>query len=108
MFPVYAPIPSVKFDSALMTADIEKICLPMAVERSVIFSGGKSVYDDSVDLKISSAEQLADTTHYRERADGSRETVKGQFSTYQVLNLTRIERDPDTEWLTYVERRGLK
>lgn len=105
--PVYAPIHGFSFDRERLLREIEEKCSEEVVERSVVFKDQKSIHDCEVPLKIASDEQLKETTHYEEE-NGQMITKTGKFSTYRVLNMTRLEEDPVTTWHTYMERRGHK
>ncbi len=105
--PVYAPIQGFAFDGARLLQEIEEKCVEEVVERSVVFKNEKSIHDVAATLSIASDEALKNTTHYEE-ADGQMQTRQGKYSTYRVLNITRLPEDPVTTWHTYMERRGHK
>lgn len=107
IIPVYAPINGFTYDRARLQKELEEKCADVAIERSVVFKNQKSSHDTSVSLQIASDEALKQTTHYEENGSET-QTKTGKYSTYRVLNITRLPEDPITTWHTYMERRGHK
>lgn len=96
MFPLFAPIKNISFDIQKIRQEINALIKDRAVERTLPFKDGKSIYDTEGLLKIADDHILNDTSRYYIDEDGNRKYVPGKFKTYHVFNLTYLEEEPDS------------
>jgi hypothetical protein len=96
MKPVYAPIKGYDFESNLLKQEIDSLIKQRAVERTLPFKDGKSIYDSQGKLQIADNELLNNTSRYHLDDQMNRIYVKGDYKTYHVYNLTYLEEEPES------------
>lgn len=96
MFPIYAPIKNYDFDNEKIKEEIDSLIKTRAVERTLPFKDGKSIYDSQGKLKIAADEILNNTSRYSLDENMNRVYVEGDYKTYHVFNLTYLEEEPES------------
>ena len=96
MFPIYAPILHCHYDSDLLKEEIDLLIKTRAVERTLPFKDGRSIYDSQGKLQVADADLLNNTSRYQLDDQMNRIYVKGEYKTYHVYNLTYLEEEPES------------
>jgi len=96
MTPIYAPIKNFDYDSETFKKEIVSLIEDRAVERTLPFKDGKSIYDSNGALHIADAKLLNDTSKYFLDENNNRIYVEGKLKTYHVFNLTYLEEEKDS------------
>lgn len=97
MIPIYAPINDFSFDELLIKKEIDSLIKNHAVERTLPFKDGKSIYDSKGLLKVADDSILNNTSRYYLDENLNRIYVEGKFKTYHVFNLTYLDEEPDSK-----------
>lgn len=97
MIPVYAPIKNYQFDTDLIKKEIDSLVKHNAVERTLPFKDGKSIYDSQGKLQVADDELLNNTSRYYLDEEMNRIYVAGDYKTYHVFNLTYLEEEPESD-----------
>jgi hypothetical protein len=96
MKPIYAPIKDYDFESDLFKQEIDSLIKQQAVERTLPFKDGKSIYDGQGKLQVADDELLNNTSRYQLDDNMNRIYIKGKYKTYHVYNLTYLEEEPES------------
>jgi hypothetical protein len=96
MTPIYAPIKGFDYDQLKIKIEIDQLIKDKAVERTLPFKDGKSIYDSKGILKIADDDLLNDTSRYYLDENLNRVYIPGTYKTYHVFNLTYLEEEPDS------------
>lgn len=96
MKPIYAPIKDYNFDSGIFKKEIDSLIKQKAVERTLPFKDGKSIYDIQGKLQVADDDLLNNTSRYQLDDEMNRIYVKGAYKTYHVYNLTYLDEEPDS------------
>lgn len=97
MKPIYAPIKDYDFESDQFKKEIDSLIKQQAVERTLPFKDGKSIYDSQGKLQVASDELLNNTSRYHLDEQMNRIYVEGKYKTYHVCNLTYLEEEPESD-----------
>jgi len=96
MIPVYAPILNYDFQRDLLKKDIDLLIKDHAIERTLPFKDGKSIYDSQGKLRVANDELLNNTSRYHLDDQMNRVYVAGEYKTYHVYNLTYLEEESES------------
>lgn len=96
MLPIYAPIKNYKFEEDIIVNEVQKLLISNAVERTLPFKNGKSIYDSQGALFVADDSLLNDTSRYYLDDNMNRVYHPGSYKTYHVFNLTYLEEEPDS------------
>jgi hypothetical protein len=96
MIPIYSPIKNYDYDQSKIKIEIDKIIKDRAVERTLPFKDGRSIYDSKGTLKIADDALLNNTSRYYLDDDLNRVYIPGEYKTYHVFNLTYLPEEPDS------------
>jgi hypothetical protein len=96
MIPIYAPIKNYDYDSESFKKEIDSLVKDHAVERTLPFKDGKSIYDSQGKLKVADDELLNNTSRYQLDDNMNRIYLKGNYKTYHVYNLTYLDEEPES------------
>lgn len=97
MKPIYAPIKDYDFESDLFKEEIDSLIKQQAVERTLPFKDGKSIYDSQGKLRVADDDLLNNTSRYQLDDQMNRIYVRGEYKTYHVYNLTYLEEEPESD-----------
>lgn len=96
MKPIYAPIKDYDFESSVLKNEIDRLIKQKAVERTLPFKDGKSIYDSQGKLQVADDDMLNNTSRYQLDDEMNRIYVKGEYKTYHVYNLTYLDEEPES------------
>jgi hypothetical protein len=96
MIPIYSPVKNFDYDQLKIKTEIDLLIKDRAVERTLPFKDGKSIYDSKGSLNIADDSVLNNTSRYYLDDNLNRVYVSGEYKTYHVFNLTYLPEEPDS------------